>query len=36
MLLACAGIYGVLSFVTAKRTQELGIRACAGRLAGGI
>ena len=24
MLLACAGIYGVLSFVTAKRTQELG------------
>jgi putative ABC transport system permease protein len=27
MLLACAGIYGVLSFVTAKRTQEIGIRA---------
>ena len=30
MLLACAGIYGVLSFVTAKRTQELGIRAALG------
>jgi putative ABC transport system permease protein len=30
MLLACAGIYGVLSFVTANRTQELGIRAGGG------
>jgi putative ABC transport system permease protein len=30
MLLACVGIYGVLSFVTAKRTQELGIRAALG------
>jgi putative ABC transport system permease protein len=30
MLLACAGIFGVLSFVTAKRTQELGIRAALG------
>ena len=30
MLLACAGIYGVLSLVTAKRTQELGIRAALG------
>jgi ABC-type antimicrobial peptide transport system permease subunit len=30
MLLACAGIYGVLSFVTASRTQELGIRAALG------
>ena len=30
MVLACAGIYGVLSFVTAKRTQELGIRAALG------
>jgi putative ABC transport system permease protein len=30
MLLACAGIYGVLSFVTANRTQELGIRAALG------
>ena len=30
MLLACAGIYGVLSFVTARRTQELGIRAAMG------
>jgi ABC-type antimicrobial peptide transport system permease subunit len=30
MLLACAGIYGVLSFVTASRTHELGIRAALG------
>jgi putative ABC transport system permease protein len=30
MLLASAGIYGVLSFVTANRTQELGIRAALG------
>jgi ABC-type antimicrobial peptide transport system permease subunit len=30
MLLACAGIYGVLSFVTARRAQELGIRAALG------
>jgi putative ABC transport system permease protein len=30
MLLACAGIYGVLSFITARRTQELGIRAALG------
>jgi len=30
MLIACAGIYGVLSFVTANRTQELGIRAALG------
>jgi putative ABC transport system permease protein len=30
MLLACAGIYGLLAFVTAGRTQELGIRAALG------
>ncbi|MBI4907657.1 MAG: ABC transporter permease [Acidobacteria bacterium] len=30
MLLACTGIYGVLSFVTARRTHELGIRAVLG------
>ncbi len=30
MLLASAGIYGVLSFVTARRTQEMGIRAALG------
>jgi hypothetical protein len=33
MLLACTGIYGVLSFVTAWRKQELGIRAALGALA---
>ena len=36
MLLACAGIYGVLSFVTAKRTQELGIRAALGASRGDL
>jgi ABC-type antimicrobial peptide transport system permease subunit len=30
LFLACAGIYGVLSFVTAQRTQEMGIRAAMG------
>ena len=30
LLLACAGIYGVLSFVTAQRSQEMGIRAAMG------
>jgi putative ABC transport system permease protein len=30
MLLACTGIYGVLSCVTAGRTQELGVRAALG------
>jgi len=30
LALACTGIYGVLSFVTAGRTQELGVRAALG------
>jgi ABC-type antimicrobial peptide transport system permease subunit len=30
LVLACTGIYAVLSFVTARRTQELGIRSALG------
>lgn len=30
LFLACAGVYAVLSFVTARRTQEMGIRAAMG------
>ena len=36
LLLACIGIYGVLSFVTAGRTQELGIRAALGASRGDL
>jgi putative ABC transport system permease protein len=36
MLLACTGIYGVLSFVTAGRTQELGVRAALGASRGDL
>ena len=36
MFLACAGIYGVLSFVTARRTQEMGIRAAMGASRGDL
>jgi putative ABC transport system permease protein len=36
MLLACGGIYGVLSFVTAGRTQEMGIRAAMGASRGDL
>lgn len=36
MLLACSGVYGVLSFVTARRTQELGIRAALGATRGDL
>ena len=36
MLLACTGIYGVLSFVTAGRRQELGIRAALGASRGDL
>ena len=30
LLLACAGLYGVLSFVTARRRHEMGIRSALG------
>jgi len=36
MLLACTGIYGVLSFVTAGRKQELGIRGALGASRGAL
>lgn len=36
LFLACAGIYGVLSFVTANRTQEMGIRAAMGATRGDL
>ncbi len=36
LLLACAGIYGVLSFVTARRAQEMGIRAAMGATPGDL
>ena len=36
MLLACSGVYGVLSFVAARRTQELGIRAALGATRGDL
>jgi putative ABC transport system permease protein len=36
LFLACAGIYGVLSFVTAGRTQEMGIRAALGASRGNL
>ena len=36
LFLACAGIYGVLSFVTANRTREMGIRAAMGATRGDL
>jgi putative ABC transport system permease protein len=36
LLLACGGIYGVLSFVTAGRTQEMGVRAAMGASRGDL
>ena len=36
MFLACAGVYGVLSFVTARRTEEMGIRAAMGATRGDL
>jgi putative ABC transport system permease protein len=36
LLLACAGIYGVLSFVTARRRHEMGIRTALGASRGAV
>jgi predicted permease len=36
LMLACAGIYGVLSFVTARRRHEMGIRTALGASRGAV